>query len=188
MTDLDLIHEGTLTSLELSESENEQWTRAEQFFLAALEPITKLPRAGSPNKTQADSLSETLNGRTVELAASNRRLRRKILRRTSVETALIESARHHAALLKVSHQLQEGFRKLAHKLISAHEHQRKTLSHQLQDDILQSLLSVQVGLLGLKTTANGDLRKQVDYAQRLVRISAQSVDRFTHELDTHPQA
>src|SRR4029077_5090129 len=132
--------------LDLSATENERATRAENFFLESLKPMTKLERAGWQSSTQSDPLSETLNRRTVELAASNRRLQSSILRRKSVRAALVESGRHHAALLKASVQLQDRFRKLAHKSISAQEQERKTFSHQLQDDILQTLLGVQVGL------------------------------------------
>ncbi len=189
--DVAKIHEGALTLLDLSETENERAARAENFFLAALKPIMKLWRAGWRSNAQPDPLSETLNRRTVELAASNRRLQSSILRRKSVRAALVESRRHNAGLLKVSHQLQAGIRKLAHKFISAQEQERKTFSHQLQDDILQTLLGVQVGLLDLKANAHGDkanLRKQIANIQRLVQLSSDSVDRFTHELDTRQQA
>ena len=191
LLDVAQTHHGALTLLDSSEKENERATRAEKFLLATLKPMTNLWRTGWQSIAQSKPLSANSNRRSVRLAASNRRLQSSILRRNSKRVALVESGRHSLVLLKVSHQLQARLRKLAHKSISAQEQERKTFSHQLQDDILQCLLCVQIGLLDLKANAHGDtanLTKQIANIQRLVQLSSDSVDRFTHELDTRQQA
>jgi len=93
--------------------------------------------------------------------------------------------------LKESLQLQKGLRQMAHRNLSAQEQERLTLSHQLQDEIAQTLLGINVRLLGLKTAASGgatNLTKEIASAQRLVKESVRSINRFARELDLHQRA
>jgi signal transduction histidine kinase len=185
------IHERALTTLELSNSKNGLIKRAEIFFTEAITPIVETHRAARQSKIQLNRLNETLSRRTLELAATNRQLQRGIVRRKSVEGTLKKSGERYTRLLKDSLQLQDGLRHLTHKILSAQEKERETISHQLQDEIAQTLLSIHVRLLSLKTAAKGNtanLTKEIASTQRLVEESVQSINRFARELDIHQQA
>ena len=138
-------------------------------------------------KTHLGRLNETLGRRTAELAATNRQLQRGIVRRKSVEAALKKSGEHYARLLKDSLQLQEGLRQLTHQVLAAQEDERKKISHELQDEIAQTLLGINVRLLSLKQEARSNtkgLKNEIASTQRLVAKSARSVRRVARELGT----
>jgi signal transduction histidine kinase len=179
------IHERAIATLELSKSRNGFTRQAEIFFTEAITPIVETHRAARQSKIQLDRLNETLNRRTVELAATNRQLRRGIVRRKSVEAALRKSGEHYTKLLKDSLQLQEGLRQLTHQVLVAQEDERKKISRELQDEIAQTLLGINVRLLSLKQEARSNtkgLKNEIASTQRLVVKSARSVRRVAREF------
>jgi signal transduction histidine kinase len=179
------IHERALVTLELSSSKNGMIKRAEIFFTEALTPIVETHRAALQNKTDLSRLNETLARRTAELAATNRQLQRDIVRRKSVEAALKISGVHYGKLLKDSLHLQEGLRQLTHKVLAAQEDERKKISHELQDEIAQTLLGINVRLVALKQEARTNtkgLKNEIASTQRLVLKSARSVRRVAREF------
>ena len=163
--------------------------RAGTFFAEALAPIAETHRAARQNKLNSLRLAETLSQRTLELAATNRQLKRGIRRHKHVEVALIKSGVHYAKLLKDSLQLQKGLRQLTHQVLTAQEQERKKISIELQDEVAQTLLGINVRLLNLKQEARNnstDLKQEIASTQRLVAQSAKSVGKFKSELK-HPQ-
>ena len=67
----------------------------------------------------------------------------------------------------------------------------KKISHELQDEIAQTLLGINVRLLSLKRGAGSNtksLKDEIASAQRLVAKSARSVRRFARELGEHHPA
>ena len=174
--DLARIHERALVTLETSSSRHRLAARAARFLTEAITPILKL--------------KDMLSRRRRELASTNRRLQRGIVRRKSVEAALKKSGKHNTSLLKDSLQLQEVMRHQTHQMLSAQEEERQTISQQLQDEIVQMLLSINVRLLSLKKTAKGDtlnMAKEIVSTQRLVEESVKLLNRFARELDLHEQ-
>jgi signal transduction histidine kinase len=185
------MHERAFASLELSRGRNGLSQRAEIFFGEALTPIVEMHRAGRQSQIDMSRLSETLTRRTLELAATNRQLRRCLLRRKRAEAALKMGGLHYRKLLQDSLDLQEGLRQLTHRNLSALETERQTISHQLQDEIAQTLLGINVRLLTLKRAARGNashLTKEIASTQRLVEESVKSIHRFARELDTQQPA
>jgi hypothetical protein len=85
------MHEEALATLEASSPHDGLNKRAEIFFSEALTPIVETHRAARQSKIELNRLNETLNRRTLELAATNRQLQRGIVRRKSVEAALKKS-------------------------------------------------------------------------------------------------
>jgi signal transduction histidine kinase len=174
------MHERAVATLELAEGRDGIAKRAEAFFSEALTPIVETHHAARQSKMDLSRLTETLNRRTLELAACNRQLQRGIVRRKNVEAALKKSGVHYAKLLKDSLQLQEGLRQLTHKVLASQEDERKKISCELQDEIAQTLLGINVRLLSLKQEARSNttgLKNEIASAQRLVVRSAQSVRR-----------
>jgi signal transduction histidine kinase len=179
------MHEQALVALDLSKSKNGLNKRAEIFFTEALTPIVETHRAARQSKMELNRLNETLNRRTLELAATNRRLQRGLIRRKSVEAALKKNGRHYTKLLQESLHLQEGLRQLTHEVLAAQENERKTISHELQDEIAQTLLGINVRLISLKQEAKVNskgLKNEIASTQQLVAKSARSVRRAAREF------
>jgi signal transduction histidine kinase len=179
------IHERAVTTLELSSRKNGFIKRAEFFFTGALTPIVEMHRTARQRKTDLNRLTQTLNRRTVELAATNRQLKRGVLLRKSVEAALKKSGVHYARLLKDSLHLQEGLRQLTHQVLAAQEEERKKISLELQDEVAQTLLGINVRLLSLKQESRINtkgLKLEIASTQRLVAKSASSVRRVAREF------
>ena len=133
-------------------------------------------------------LNKMLERRTSELAESNRLLQLGIVRHKTMEATLKKNAEHYMELLKDSVQLQDSLRQLARKGLSAQEAERKKISHELQDDVAQLLLSINVRLLTLRRGAKGSsksLKNQIASTQRLVSQSVKSVRHVVSELDSH---
>jgi|SRR5665213_195861 len=183
--DLARIHERAVATLELSSSKNGFIKRAGFFLNEAITPIVETHRAARQTKAAVSRLKETLGQRTEELAASNRQLQRGIVRRKVMEDAFEKSGKHHSKCLEESLQLQKRLRQLTHRLMTAQENERKHISHELQNEIAQTLLGVNVRLLTLKTSAQGktgNLTKEIASAQRLVVESIRAINRFAREL------
>ena len=179
------IHERAFATLELTNRKDGLIQRAEIFFDEALTPIVETHHAAQQSKIQLLLLNETLTRRTVELTATNRQLKRGIVRRKRVEAALKLSGIHYTKLLKDSLQLQEGLRDLTHQVLVAQEDERKKISRELQDEIAQTLLGINVRLLSLKQEARLNIRglkNEIASTQRLVVTSAKSVRRVAREF------
>jgi signal transduction histidine kinase len=190
MLDLARIHEQALATLELSSEKNGQIRRAEFFFTEAITPIVATHRASRSGKADLNllMLNATLDRRTAELAATNRRLRQGVVRRKVMKDAYEKSGRHRDQCLKESLQLQRRLRLLTHKVLAAQEDERRKISHELQDEIAQTLLGINVRLLSMKQEARSNtkgLKKEIASTQRLVAKSAKSVRRFARELNLH---
>jgi signal transduction histidine kinase len=179
------LHEQAVATLELSFSKDGIQKRAELFFSEAMTPIVETHRAARHNKIELHRLNSALNRRTLELAATNRQLQRGISRRKRVEAALKSSGENYARLLRESLQLQEGLRLLTHRVLASQEEDRKKISLELQNEIAQTLLGINVRLLGLKHEARNNtkgLKKEIASTQRLVVKSARSVRRVAREF------
>jgi len=179
------IHEQALVTLELAGDRNGMTKRAEIFFTEAITPIVETHRAARQSKIDLNRLNGTLSRRTLELAATNRQLQHGIVRRKSVEAALRKSGEHYGKLLKESLQLQEGLRQLTHQVLAAQEDERRKISHELQDEIAQTLLGINVRLVSLKQEARSNtkgLKNEIASTQRLVVKSAKSVRRAAREF------
>jgi len=189
--DLARIHAEALATLEASSSRDGIIERAETFFTEAITPIEETHRAAVKANVRLSQLKKRLGRRTMDLAASNRSLKQGIAQRKIVEETLKKKGAHSKKLLKESLALQNHLQHLAHQILSAQEDKRKEISHELQDEIAQTLLGINVRLLTLKkeaaVNANG-LQKEIASTQRLVDMSVKSIDRFAREFAKHHEA
>jgi signal transduction histidine kinase len=179
------IHERAVATLELSSSKDGFINRAEIFFGEAITPIVETHRAARQSKIDLNRLNATLRQRTLELAATNRQLQLGIVRRKSVEAALKKSGKHYSRLLKESLHLQEGLRQLTHQVLASQEEERQKISHELQNEIAQTLLGINVRLVSLKQEARTNtrgLKNKIASTQRLVVKSARSVRRVARQF------
>jgi signal transduction histidine kinase len=181
------IHEQALASLDGSGTRDGMIKRANIFFAEAMAPLEKTHRGARDAKVQLNQLNETLGQRTADLADSNRCLKQGIIQRKAVEKALQKSGEHYTKLWEESRRLQKHLRHLTHRMLSAHEDERKKISLELHDEIAQTLLGINVRLLTLKgqATANATgLKKEIASTQRLVKSSVKTMNRFAREFGT----
>jgi signal transduction histidine kinase len=183
--DVARIHQGVLATLEGSHSRDGIIERAEIFFAETITPIEKTHHAALKTNVRLRQLNKILGRRTVDLAVSNRSLKQGIARRKTVEKALKKSEEHSKKLLEESRRLQKHLQRLAHRIMVAQENKRRKISHDLQDEIAQTLLAINVRLLTLKreATANTEgLEKEIASTERLVDKSVKSIKRYAREF------
>jgi signal transduction histidine kinase len=109
----------------------------------------------------------------------------EISQRKSAEQSLLKSERHLRTSLKNAHEMQRKLRHMSHKILIAQEEERKAISRELHDEIVQTLTGINVQLATLKIEAgmNGkDVEKNISNTQRLVDKSVQIVHRFALAL------
>jgi signal transduction histidine kinase len=90
--------------------------------------------------------------------------------------------------LKASLQLQKQLRQLTRRVLVAQEDERAKLSHELRDEIAQTLLGINVRLLLLRQAARSKakgLKNEIASTQRLVEKSVLLVQRLARELENH---
>jgi signal transduction histidine kinase len=122
---------------------------------------------------------------------STHHLQQGIVQRKAAETALRRSSKQCARLVAKSQRLQQHLQHLTHEKLSAQEEQRLKISHQLQDEIAQTLLGIKVRLEALNAAATSNpakLRREIASTQRLVTRSAGAFERFARELDLQQRA
>jgi signal transduction histidine kinase len=183
--DLARIHEQALATFELSNIKNGFTKLATVFFTAANIPIEETHRATRQGKADMSRIKESLDRRTEELAASQRRLQHGVARRKVMDAAAAKCGEDHKKSLEESLQLQKRLRQLTHRVMVAQEDERKSISRELQDEIAQTLLGINVRLLSLKQHARNStngFKEEIASTQRLVLKSAQSVRRVAREI------
>ena len=115
--------------------------------------------------------AEAAQRRVEVLAASNRKLEQEIVRRKTLEETLKET--------------EQRLRHLSHELLHAQEEERKHISRELHDTVLQTLVGINIHLAALtpKPTDNpGSLQQKIAQTQLLVEKSMVLVHRFALEL------
>ena len=187
--DLALIHEHALSAqallIDSSTARDRIIKLTGNFFAEAIIPLEKTHRTALKANVHLRRLNQALNRHTLDLAASNLKLKREIARRQVMEETLRQSERHTNRLLEQSRCLQEQLRILSRRVLSAQEEERKRISRELHDVIAQMLTGINVRLATLKIDATSDakgLSKKIARTQRLVERSVDIVHRFAREL------
>jgi signal transduction histidine kinase len=116
--------------------------------------------------------------RTAELLAANKRLG------VSVESTREGKEQYHKLFLE-SQAMHKKLRQLTHQIISAQEEERKEISRELHDEVVQTLVGINVELSALGKGASvgvQTLKEKIAHTQRLVENSVNAVHRFAREL------
>lgn len=144
-----------------------------------IKPILK--KTGS--RATAPGLS--LRKHVLALAVAERRLSVEVARRKTSEQSLKDSREGHRLLLVQSQILQRKLRGLAHQILSAQEEERRLISRELHDEVVQTLVGINVQLASLSraaTIGTKALRTKIASTQRLVEKSVNAVHQFAREL------
>lgn len=187
--DLALIHEQALIAQVLSaktdKAREKIIKRAKTFFAEAITPIEQTHLMAMEANIHLNQLNQGLSRRTLDLATSNRQLKKEVARRKTAEATLRKSEHHTSQLLAQSRLLQAQMRHLSRGILSVQEEERKRISRELHDVIAQMLTGINVRLATLKTEAKANtqnLTKSIAQTQRLVEKSVDVVHQFACEL------
>jgi signal transduction histidine kinase len=189
LLDLAVVHEEALAVLaathDFANPRNEALKQAGLFFRHALIPLEASERSIRENNQHLREHNETLRMHTVALARGNNRLEREISRRKDGEATIIQGKEQYRMLFEESQVMQKKLRLLTHQVISAQEQERKEISRELHDEVVQTLVGINVELAALGTGASfgvRTLKAKIARTQRLVTQSVNAVHRFAREL------
>lgn len=187
--DLAAIHEQAVIALaaahDFDDPRNGAIKRAGAFFTQALIPLEADRRAIRGTNRDLLQRNETLRRHTAALARGNRRLEREIIRRKGGEVKIEQAKERYRRLFLESQVLQTKLQQLTRQIISAQEEERKRISRELHDHVVQTLVGINVELsaLGKGATAGTQAwQRKVAHTQRLVEHSVHAVHRFAREL------
>ena len=187
--DLARMHEQSLVALALSHdfanARNGLIRRAGNFFTEALVPVERVQRATRESLRQLQLRTETLRQHTAALAEGNRQLRREVARRKAGEEALKKGRERYQLLFVQSQFMQKKLRHLARQILSAQEDERREISRELHDEVVQTLVGINVQLAALGKAASigvRALKAKIAHTQRLVEKSVSAVHQFAREL------
>lgn len=126
----------------------------------------------------AGQLEVVVNRRTKQLTATNRQLAASL-----ASTRLGEE--QNRVLLLESQAMQKKLRHLTHQILTAQEEERKKISRELHDEVVQTLVGINVELSALVHGNSPDLpqlKDKIAHTQRLVENSVDAVHRFARDL------
>jgi signal transduction histidine kinase len=184
------IHEQAITAMEPSSRRQKIIRRAENFFTKAGTRTMEAHHCEPANKIALNRLKDMTNRRAAELETANRELQRGVVQRKAKENAFQKNGKHQNKCLAEALRLQKSLQQGSHRVLAAQEDERKKISHELQDEIAQTLLGINVRLLSLRQKARSKfkgLKNEIASTCRLVVMSAKSVRRFARKLDNRQE-
>jgi signal transduction histidine kinase len=189
MLDLATIHERAVVILAFSNDgaicQAASIRAAGAFFAQALIPLNTARRATRDSNEQLRQRNETMRTFLLAVCATNTLLNREIERRHAGECALRQGKADYRRLLEESRMMQEKLRSLARQMMSAQEDERREISRELHDEVVQTLVGINVELATLGKGASVGLKalkERILHTQRLVENSVNSVHRFARAL------
>jgi two-component system sensor histidine kinase DegS len=187
--DLALMHEQAVIALagshDFANTHNGALKRAGYFFTQALIPLEAAQRATRETNRHLQQHNETLRLHTAALASGNLRLEREVARRKAGEGTIRKGSAQYKELFLKSQVMQRKLRLLTRQIISAQEDERKQISRELHDGVVQTLIGINVELAALGEGASVGLhalKAKIARTQRLVEHSVNAVHRFAREL------
>lgn len=173
------------SSVNFAKAPNGAILRAGYFLTQALIPIEAAQRTTRATNRLLRQRNATLRLHTAALAKNNRQLAREVVRRKAAELAAANGAAQYRALFGESQVMQRKLRLLTRQIILAQEEERKEISRELHDGVVQTLVGINVQLAALGQRASSrpaQLKAQILRTQRMVENSVNAVHRFAREL------
>lgn len=189
MRDLITMHHRAVTLLSswymLADRGDSSVKRSEFFLAQAIIPLETAQRDLLEANRHLRERNETLRLHTAALAKGNQLLQHEVTRRKAGELVIKKGQEKYRTLFMESHVMGKKLRQLTHQIISAQEDERKEISRELHDEVVQTLVGINVELAALgKGTSVGlqTLKEKIARTQRLVEHSVNAVHRFAREL------
>ena len=134
-----------------------------------------LKQAQAQLKHHAEELEELVAERTSELTVTNTRLE------ASVD--FIKKGKEEYRLLLLESQItQKKLSFLTRQIITAQEEERKEISRELHDGVVQTLVAINIKLSALFNEATATQKRKLARIQQLVKDSENEAHRFAREL------
>jgi signal transduction histidine kinase len=92
---------------------------------------------------------------------------------------------HADELLQESRKLESHVQNMTRKILTSHEEERKRMSHELQNEIAQTLLGIHVRLLALRKKAanrSPSFAQEITMTQELIGESVKVIHRYALEI------
>jgi two-component system sensor histidine kinase DegS len=137
-----------------------------------------LRRTQAQLSVHAGQLEGLVAERTSELVATNKQLEASVV-------VIQRANEEHQALFFESNVIRGKLSQLTRQIITAQEDLRKEISRELHDQVVQTLIVINVELSALSNGVPDEARgmkKKIVHAQRLVERSVIEVHRFAREL------
>ncbi len=187
--DLARVHEHAVRMLAAKNASSGRTRRpvrsARTFLAQALAPVLAERRSIRKKNQELLRRVATLRQHAAAIARGNRRLEREIARRKAGEIKIAEAKERYRKLFLDSQVMQDKLRQLTRQIISAQEEERKKISRELHDEVVQTLVGINVELTALGRGAavrNPALTQKIARTRRLVEKSVNAVHRFAREL------
>jgi signal transduction histidine kinase len=181
-------HEAALQALYGPDSRSEgpgHHKRTEHFFQQALAPFEVESRDRLAANQQLARDNAILRAQSAALVRGYRRFGRQMTRSNAeIAKSEQEKERYRQRLLESQRQ-QSKLHQLTRRIISDQESERKKISRELHDQVVQPLVGINVELAALSTgtgPAARALRRKIAHTQRVVKNSVQAVHRFARHL------
>ena len=159
--------------------------RQPQKILLGIRDVTErkktqdaLDEAQASLAQHAGKLDQLVTRRTAQLVTINRQLQSSL-------TTNRKSQTEYRTLFLESEAMQEKLRHLTRQIIATQEEERKRISRELHDEVVQTLVGINVELstlLGHAEQGRTGLQSKIAETQRLVEDSVHAVHRFARGL------
>ena len=187
-TDLALVHDKTvLPFLDVRDAEAQKHLvkRAGLFLQGALAPFEAARRASLQANRELEQRNAILRAQTVALARGYRQLGREKLRGETAQVNSRGGTDRYRRLLRESQGRQKKLHQLTRQILSMQESERKKISRELHDKVVQTLVGINVELTALGSGtgwATQTLKRKIAHTQRIVESSVKAVHRFARDL------
>jgi signal transduction histidine kinase len=189
LVDLARLHHRSLVALtasrDITSARHDLVTRAGKFYLEALVPFERVRRTTAESLRRLRSRTELIRLHAAALAKGNRRLTREVARRQAGEASVVKGREEIHRLLVASQAMQKKLRHLTRQVLSTQEDERRHLSRELHDGVVQLLVGVNVELVALgraPALTPRRLQARIKATQRLVERTVATVHQFAREL------
>ena len=173
------------TSRDFIKSGRQSIVRALYFFGEALIPLETAERSTRDAIRRLEQRNETLREHATALRRINRQLASEVSKRKVSEEAACEGRKQYQQLFLESQLMQKKLRQVTRQILTVQEAERKQISRELHDEVVQTLVGINVQLAAMyKATPAGlrPLQSKIVSTQRLVEKSVMAVHRFARGL------